>query len=333
MNNNYNPLVSIIIPVYNGANYLSEAIESAINQTYKNIEIIVVNDGSNDKGATREVALKYSNQIRYFEKENGGVASAFNHGIKRMKGEFFSWLSHDDVYMDYKIKVSVEKYFEIGDFDKVIYSDYYYVNDIGEIMLHKNDLKIPNKNILFLILTKVPLINGNTIFFKKKLFDEVGLFNESLQTSQDYDMWFKLAKKYPFFFTKNKLVKYRIHNEQGTKLTKQFSKNSSKMYFNNLQTLSESELLSITSSKNKVEAYFKFCCEYLRNGSNKNGWPFKETFYELIKFKKLSVLFYTINLFILFLKLKLIKYGKIFIKILTSKNIQNKKLIFKKENC
>lgn len=72
------PLVSIIIPVYNGSDYLEEAIESALNQTYKNIEIIVINDGSTDNGATEMIALKYRDQIRYFHKTNGGVSSALN---------------------------------------------------------------------------------------------------------------------------------------------------------------------------------------------------------------------------------------------------------------
>ena len=103
-----NPKVSVVIPVYNGANYLAEAIESALAQTYKNIEIIVVNDGSNDGGATERVARSYGEKIRYFEKENGGVSSALNFGIQQMTGEYFSWLSHDDTYTVDKIKNSID---------------------------------------------------------------------------------------------------------------------------------------------------------------------------------------------------------------------------------
>ena len=83
----YSPKVSIVIPVYNGANYLSEAIDSALAQTYSNIEILVVNDGSNDEGATERIAKSYGEKIRYFAKENGGVSSALNLGIREMHGE------------------------------------------------------------------------------------------------------------------------------------------------------------------------------------------------------------------------------------------------------
>src|SRR5690554_326028 len=96
-----NPLVSIIIPVYNGENFLKEAIESALNQTYKNIEIIVINDGSTDN--TESIALSFGDKIKYYKKSNGGVSSALNLGIEKMSGEYFSWLSHDDLYHKDKI--------------------------------------------------------------------------------------------------------------------------------------------------------------------------------------------------------------------------------------
>ena len=93
--------VSIIIPVYNGEKYIAQSIESALNQTYKNIEVIVVNDGSSDN--TEKIVLEYGDKIKYIRKENGGVASALNVGIKNMTGDFFSWLSHDDLYYPNKI--------------------------------------------------------------------------------------------------------------------------------------------------------------------------------------------------------------------------------------
>lgn len=105
----YKPLVSIIIPVYNGSNYLEESINSALAQTYRNIEVIVVNDGSTDGGATERIALSYGDRIRYFYKENGGVSTALNLGLEKMKGEWFSWLSHDDLYLPEKLSPKYER--------------------------------------------------------------------------------------------------------------------------------------------------------------------------------------------------------------------------------
>ena len=108
MESEFKPLVSIVIPVYNGSNFLAQAIDSALAQSHKNLEIIVVNDGSCDDGATERIALGYGDKIRYFCKPNGGVSSALNFGIEKMKGEYFSWLSHDDLYAPDKVEREVE---------------------------------------------------------------------------------------------------------------------------------------------------------------------------------------------------------------------------------
>ena len=122
------PLVSIVIPVYNGANYMKEAIDSALNQTYPNCEVIVVNDGSNDNGATEKIALSYGDRIRYIKKENGGVATAVNRGIKEMKGEYFSWLSHDDYYYPQKIEKQIEAIEKSGDKTAIAHSNFDFLN-------------------------------------------------------------------------------------------------------------------------------------------------------------------------------------------------------------
>ncbi len=102
------PLVSIIIPVYNGTNYMEQAIDCALAQLYPFVEVIVVNDGSTDGDKTRNLALSYGDKIRFFEKENGGVSSALELGIEVMKGEYFSWLSHDDLYQPEHIQSQVD---------------------------------------------------------------------------------------------------------------------------------------------------------------------------------------------------------------------------------
>ena len=85
----YQPKVTIIIPVYNGSDFLAEAIDAALAQTYEKCEILVINDGSSDGGASEQIALSYGNKIRYYFKENGGVSSALNFAFEKMTGEWF----------------------------------------------------------------------------------------------------------------------------------------------------------------------------------------------------------------------------------------------------
>ena len=103
----YEPKVTIIIPVYNGSNFLAEAIDAALAQTYQNCEIIVVNNGSTDDGASEKIALSYGDKVRQYLKENGGVFSVLNYAFEKMTGEWFSWLSHDDLYYPEKIEKQI----------------------------------------------------------------------------------------------------------------------------------------------------------------------------------------------------------------------------------
>lgn len=211
---NISPKVSVVIPVYNGSNYLREAIDAALSQTYQNIEILVVNDGSSDNGATTAIALSYAEKIKYFEKENGGVSSALNFGIRQMTGDYFSWLSHDDLYVPEKIETQIEMLASLGmKRDVILYSDY------------ANKIEIQNK------INKVQLTNtapeafryrvavgndlhGCTMLIPKSAFDNFGFFDEKLRAVQDYEMWFRLSNHYSFIHIPKVLVIGRVHGQQ-----------------------------------------------------------------------------------------------------------------------
>ena len=208
-----NPKVSIVIPVYNGSNFLREAIDSALAQTYKNIELIVVNDGSTDSGKTENIAKSYGENIRYFHKENGGVASALNLGISEMKGEYFSWLSHDDVYLPDKLEVLVSAIKNEAD-PVILYGDYYLINGKSKVTGLRRIRHLPPERFLYSIITSFP-VNGCTTLIPKSCFDEVGFFNEQLRTTQDYEMWVRLSQKYRFVHIRKALIQSRIHREQG----------------------------------------------------------------------------------------------------------------------
>ncbi|MBN8766982.1 MAG: glycosyltransferase [Thiobacillus sp.] len=213
-----NPKVSIVIPVYNGSDFLSEAIDSALAQTYRNIEIVVVNDGSQDDGKTERVALSYGSRIRYFSKPNGGVASALNLAIREMAGEYLSWLSHDDLYDANKIEQEVDALREAGWYKGlIIYSDYSVFTDRPDAAVPVHMAGVPPEHFRYwLTAENKNMLHGCTLLIPRSAFESCGGFNEDLRTTQDYDLWFRLAELYRFVHIKKVLVKARSHPEQGS---------------------------------------------------------------------------------------------------------------------
>lgn len=214
----FSPLVSIVIPVYNGQNYMRQAIDSALAQTYKNIEVIVVNDGSKDDGKTESIATSYGDRIRYFAKPNGGCASALNLGIANMHGEYFSWLSHDDVYFPEKIEHQIQILNSIEDKDTVIYGGYQVIDSESKNLYSvKPEAVLPpgKLNIPLLPLLR-GLIHGCSLLIPKRYFQEIGVFNEALPSTQDYALWFDIFRNAPLHFDSRILIQSRVHPDQGT---------------------------------------------------------------------------------------------------------------------
>lgn len=209
------PLVSVVIPVYNGSNYLAEAIESALSQTYTNIEVLVINDGSDDDGNTRDIALSYGDKIRYFEKENGGVSSALNLGIKEMRGDYFAWLSHDDMWLPDKIEKQI-RFFQENPVYKICYTDVYQINAKGKIIKSIDMPWYPRKKAIRELFKKM-YIHGCSVMVHKDCFDKVGPFSEELTYTQDADIWFRLSRFFEFARVPERLVLGRRHKEQGSK--------------------------------------------------------------------------------------------------------------------
>jgi len=205
--------ISIVIPTYNCAKYICEAINSVINQTYKNVEIIVVDDGSTDN--TREILKPYidSKKIRYFYEENSGPAKAKNKGIRIADGEYIAFLDSDDMWLPDKLKSQMD-FFRSHPNIKAVHCDLDFFNA---------------DNILNNIFDKKRLIQEGWIFedylllrswvflscllVRKTVLDTIGLFNESLYTAEDTNLILRIAKKYRFGFVDKILVKRRMHGK------------------------------------------------------------------------------------------------------------------------
>ena len=222
------PLVSIIMPVYNGSDYLGEAIDSALAQTYKNFEVIVVNDGSDDQGATDRICAGYGEAIRYYRKENGGVSSALNLGIRQARGEYIAWLSHDDLFFPEKLQAQVEELHQLSDKKVVLYSDYELINKRGAPMGQVRMGPIVYQKPYYSLLRGA--LNGCTILVPRGLFDEIGFFDESLPSTQDYHLWYRALGKYRFHHMPQILVKTRQHDKQGSKVMPKHQLDSERLW-------------------------------------------------------------------------------------------------------
>lgn len=220
----YEPLISIVIPVYNGSNFMTDAIDSALSQTYKNIEIIVVNDGSTDEGKTEKIALSYGDKIRYYAKKNGGVSSAINLAIHHMKGEWLSWLSHDDMYKPEKLEKQVSflnKLIEDRQVKNIkdicVYAALERINVDGKF-ISKKSIVVPSQmapidSLIFNI--KSYSIGGCTVLMSKEILDEVGGFDESIRTVSDADLWYRMMLAgHNFFYLDEVIVMSRQHKQQ-----------------------------------------------------------------------------------------------------------------------
>jgi hypothetical protein len=266
----YNPKVSIVIPVFNGSDYLGEAIDSALNQTYKNIEILIVNDGSNDDGTTQSIAMSYGDKVRYFSKPNGGVASALNRAIAEMSGEYFSWLSHDDLYTKDKVEKEVKALSRIGINDVVIYSDYsvFTSNPDEAVPILLKD--IPPEHFRYWITVENRL-HGCTLLIPRSAFKKVGGFNEGLRTTQDYDLWFRMAKEFAFIHIPEVLVKARSHPDQGShKLAGTALVECNDLLSNFVRGLDHQELISSTA-KPLAESYAEIATSMFNRGFDQAG--------------------------------------------------------------
>lgn len=254
----YLPKVSIVIPVYNGSNYLNEAIESALMQNYPKLEIIVINDGSDDNNATERIAMSFGERIKYYYKENGGVASALNFGIDKMSGEYFSWLSHDDLYTPDKIRSQIEALRSLPDKKTVVICGYEVINQKRQKLYSVNLLDLYDKEEVERPLFAVFRggINGCSVLIHKSHFERVGNFDINLPTTQDYDLWFRIMRGQKIHYMSENYVLSRSHEEQDSKkLFDKHLKECNKLWIRLIKQLEEEEINQISDTK--YEFYLK----------------------------------------------------------------------------
>ncbi len=216
--------VSIIIPVYNGEKYLAECILSCLDQTYQDYEIIIVNDGSTD--GTEKIINRFQKnyqKIRSIYKSNGGTASALNLGIESMRGEWFKWLSADDVLLPETLSQMI-MYIEnkVSNPHKFLYyTDYEVIDEHGKYVRVQNEPHRSNTNGIAAAEQYIGFFgNGSTSLMHISTLHVVGKFRENMALSEDYEFWLRWGLKFKFGFRHIPIIgiQYREHSQSLTSI-------------------------------------------------------------------------------------------------------------------
>ena len=202
------PTVSVIIPTYNSARYVTAAIESVLAQTSQGFEILVIDDGSTDE--TEQLMRKYQAPVRYLRQANGGVSVARNHGIAESRGHYVAFLDADDTWFPHKLErqlTAMKKHPEM----RVSCTAFTVVdNDLTPIGMQHNQLP---KITLDDLLTSGNVVGSIcTVIGERALFTASGGFDPSFSQCADWDMWVRLAAQTDFLYLDESLVTYRQHN-------------------------------------------------------------------------------------------------------------------------
>lgn len=206
------PAVSVIVPAYNVSKYIQEALTSLEKQTFSDFEVLVVDDGSTDD--TAAVVQKFTqrdNRFQLLKKQNGGLSSARNYGIRHARGEYIALLDGDDVYHRDKIATHVARLYNQPDVG-VVYSASRTIRDDGKPTFISLSGKPVHSNPMLALLCKNFVGHGSNAVFRRCLISEVGEFDENLRSWEDVDLWLRIAatQKWRFYREKRVLCDYRL---------------------------------------------------------------------------------------------------------------------------
>lgn len=218
-------LASVIMPAYNAEKYIAKAIASVMQQTYDNVELVIVDDGSTDdtRKCVEQCMGKWPDRIRLFvREENGGTAAALNDAIELAKGTYICWLSADDLYANDMVKSQIQFLTEYTGFDAVFSRCAYIDQDdkfLGELVYEGSPGECIKQGMpgIIALLLHYSFWHGCSLLAKAECFKRKERFNIDYKGAQDYDFWLRLAADHDIGYLDQVNVFSRMHSEQGSR--------------------------------------------------------------------------------------------------------------------
>jgi glycosyltransferase involved in cell wall biosynthesis len=207
--------VSVILPCYNGAKWISRAIESILSQKYKAFELIIIDDDSIDSSAEIVSGYLHDQRVRYIHVDHKGFSGALNKGVAESSGEWIGFIGQDDLWTVNKLAVQMSYVAQNRNID-LVHSDYYLINgkeEILRIIKGKSFENWPSEKVIQCLFLNNTL-GFETVLVKKKCFDRLGGFDENMAGFSDHDLWLRVAGYYKIGYINIPLVKKREHERQ-----------------------------------------------------------------------------------------------------------------------
>ncbi|MBI2870415.1 MAG: glycosyltransferase [Candidatus Omnitrophica bacterium] len=253
-------LVSVVIPAYNAARYVKEAIDSVLAQTYPSIEIVVVNDGSTDN--TLDILATYGDRIQVVTQKNGGPSVARNKGIRFSRGEFIDLMDADDAWLPTKVEKQVEVLKSDPEIGMVTCSAFYVDGDGKLLSVRKAGRYATREEARQAFYVRNWIVGGpSAVMIPRTCFEEVGIFNSNIKTMEDWDMWIRVTDRFRVVSLLEPLVRYRVHEHNLHKNVETMQKGQFwfiKKYGREMGWLNRRKALSFS--------WQDASCEYLKAG-------------------------------------------------------------------
>lgn len=200
--------VSVVIPVFNGAEFVADALRSVLAQTLAPLEIIVINDGSTDQ--TASVLAEFSGRITVVQQANRGLPATRNVGAQLARGTWLAFLDADDTWMPAKLERQMARALEVD--AALIYTDRFNVGARGDLPDVQSAVQPLYEGDVFEDLLRGNHVTVTSVMVRREVFDALGGFNEQLRAAEDWDLWIRVAASYPVAAVHEPLVSYRFHS-------------------------------------------------------------------------------------------------------------------------
>jgi len=268
------PIVSVIIPTYNRAWVIKDAVDSVLKQDSNNFELIVVDDGSTD--TTSEILSAYKEDIRVFTQDNKGVSAARNLGVSKAKGEFIAFLDSDDLWLPDKLTAQVD-FFKSNPDALICQTEEIWIRDGKRVNPKKRHMKF--SGMIFEQSLPLCIVSPSAVMMRRNLFKKVGLFDEKLPACEDYDLWLRVSCQYPIYLLTTPLIIKRGGHEDQLSKTPLLDTYRIQALVN----IIDSKMLSNGQRRSAVDELKKKCAIYV-NGCLKRDRKDKAQYYiKLIK--------------------------------------------------